>query len=105
MSMAEACKELMYLRVLLSEVTNQDVCPITLYNDSQSAQKFVVNHALNRKSKHIDIRYHFLRDIVSSNIVNIKYMCTNDMPADVLTKALGMTKHYQCIEALGVASF
>lgn len=104
MSMAEACKESMYLRVLLSEVTYQDVCPVTLYNDSQSAQKFVINHALHRKSKHIDIRYNFLKDAVSNNLVKIKYICTNNMPADVLTKALGASKHYQCIEALGLSN-
>lgn len=104
MSMAEACKESMYLRVLLSEVINQDVQPITLYNDSQSAQKFVVNHSLHRKTKHIDIRYHFLKDAVSNNVLNIKYVCTNDMPADVLTKALSVIKHKQCIKALGLIS-
>lgn len=71
---------------------------MSLYNDSQSAQKFVVNHALNRKSKHIDIRYHFLKDAVSNNVINVKYMCSNDMPADVLTKPLSATKHYQCIK-------
>lgn len=102
MSMSEACKESMYLRVLLSEVTNQDECPVTLYNDSQSAQKLVINHALHRKSKHIDIKYHFLRDAVSNNVINIKYMCTNDMPADVFTKSLGASKHYKCVKALGI---
>lgn len=102
MSMSEACKESMYLRVLLSEVTNQDECPVTLYNDSQSAQKLVINHALHRKSKHIDIKYHFLRDAVSNNVINIKYMCTNDMPADVFTKSLSASKHYKCVKALGI---
>lgn len=104
MSMAEACKESMYLRVLLSEVTNQVVGPITLYNDSQSAQKFICNYALNRKSKHIDVRYNFIRDALNNDIIKVEFMCTNDMPADVLTKALGATKHYNCMNALGLVS-
>lgn len=104
MAMAEACKELMYLRVLLAEVTNQDMKLVTLYNDSQSAQKFVVNHALHRRSKHIDIRYNFLRDAVNNKVIDIKYMCSDNMPADILTKALGACKHYLCVEALGLVS-
>lgn len=102
MSIAEACKEAIYLRSLLCELTG-NLCTVRLYNDSQSAQKLVANYACNRKSKHIDIRYHFIKDVVKDKIVNLEYLPTTAMPADVLTKALIPLKHYKCIEGLGVS--
>ena len=102
MSIAEACKEAIYLRSLLYELTG-NLCTVRLCNDSQSAQKLVANYACNRKSKHIDIRYHFIKDVVKDKIVNLEYLPTTAMPADVLTKALIPMKHYKCIKGLGVS--
>jgi transposase InsO family protein len=101
MSIAEACKEAMYLRALLCEITG-DLCTVPLYNDSQSAQKLVANNSCHRKSKHIDIRYYFVKDAVSDKIIHLAYMPTTSMPADILTKALCAIKHYKCVEAMGV---
>lgn len=104
MSIAEACKEAMYLRALLNEI-NGDCYTVPLFNDSQSAQKLVANYGCHRKSKHIDIRYHFVKDAVNDKIINLNYLPTTAMPADVLTKALCAIKHYKCIEAMGVSQY
>lgn len=101
MAIAEACKEAMYLRLLLCEVTGS-LNTVLLYNDSQSAQKLVANYVCHRKSKHIDIRYHFIKDAVSNKVIQLEYLPTTDMPADVLTKALCPVKHNRCIQGLGL---
>lgn len=101
MSIAEACKEAIYLKSLLSELVGSS-STVLLYNDSQSAQKLVANYVCHRKSKHIDIRYHFIKDAVNDKIIDLKYLPTTDMPADVLTKALNPVKHYSCLEGMGV---
>ena len=103
MAIAEACKESIYLRSLLYELTG-NLCTVNLYNDSQSAQKLVANYVCNRKSKHIDIRYHFIKDVINDKTVKLEYLPTTAMPADVLTKALCPLKHYKCMDGMGMSN-
>lgn len=101
MAMTEATKEAIYLRQLLDEIgisTNS----IRIYNDNQGAQKLVRNPIFHSRTKHIDIRHHFIRDAYETGVINLEYMSTNDMPADVLTKGLFAPKHQTCIQTLGV---
>lgn len=101
MALAEACKESLYLRNLQFEITNKKYT-IELYNDNQSALKLTVNPIFHKRTKHIDIRYHFCRDCVIDNIVNVKYLPSAEMPADLLTKSLCSNKHYYLLNKLGV---
>lgn len=100
-SISEACKEAAYLRNLQYEVTKRMYC-ITLYNDSMSAQKLLLNPVFHNKTKHIDVRYHYCREMINENIVSVNYLCTSDMPADLLTKSLNAVKHYKHLDALGI---
>lgn len=59
-----------------------------LYVDNQSAIKMIMNSENTRYSKHIDIKFHFVKDIVNKNIVKVKYVSTTENNADILTKAL-----------------
>lgn len=101
MALTEACKESLYLRNLQFEITNKKYT-IELYNDNQSALKLTVNPIFHKRTKHIDIRYHFCRDCVNNNIVNVKYLPSAEMPADLLTKSLCSNKHYYLLDKLGV---
>lgn len=101
MAVTEASKEAIHFRNLLSDVLGIFEC-ITLYNDNQSAQKLAMNPICHKRSKHIDIRYHFIREAVSNKLVNLKYLSTNEMPADVLTKALCLPKHVKFRGELGL---
>ena len=47
-----------------------------------------MNEAQHKKSKHIDLRHHFIRDMVSEGLVRIKYIPTSEMIADIFTKSL-----------------
>lgn len=101
MAISEAAKEAIYLRGLLLELTG-NATNITLFNDNQSALNLSVNPVYHKRSKHIDVRHHFIREIISDNLVNVDYLPTDIMPADVLTKSLGSEKHYKLLELLGV---
>lgn len=100
-AMSEASKEAIYLKNLLFEITGISE-PIVLYNDCQSAQKLVLNPIFHRRSKHIDIKYHFIREAVGNNLVKIDYLETSEMPADILTKSLGSVKHKYFTTKLGI---
>ncbi len=66
---------------------------VTIYSDSQSGMKLTKHHIISDLSKHIDIKYHHIRDLVSNKVVQFEYMSTERNTADTLTKHLGATKH------------
>jgi len=57
--------------------------------DNQSSIKMSQNPVLHSKTKHIDIRYHYIREAVAKGTVTLEYCPTKDMAADLLTKPLG----------------
>lgn len=101
MAISEAAKEAIYLRNVLSELIGFTIC-VALFNDNQSAQKLSINPVFHKRSKHIDVRHHFIREAISNKHVIVKYIPTNDMPADILTKSLSAEKHCKFLIELGV---
>ena len=102
-SLSEAAKEAMYLKKFLEEILgNQE--KITIFNDNQGAGQMTKNPICHGKAKHIDIKYHHIREVINAGIMKVEYMPTEEMPADVLTKALPFMKHKICIEKMGLES-
>lgn len=100
-AISEASREAIYLYNLFGEFVGINSC-ITLYNDNQSAQKLCINPTFHKRAKHIDIKYHFVREAIFNNFVNIKYLETSNMPADILTKSLPIVKHNKFAIELGI---
>ena len=92
MALSEACSEIAWLTSLQREIGFEQKGPIPLVADNQGGIFLAVNPAHDRRLKHVDICYHFICEFVEDDRVNIVYMSTNDMIADVLTKPLGTTK-------------
>lgn len=101
MALCEGAKEAKFIRSFLSECLGK-LLSVTLFNDSQSAQKMCNSQVNHSRSKHIDIRHHFVRQVVKDKIVNLEYLPTEHMPADVLTKSLTKDKHFNCIVRIGL---
>lgn len=102
MALAEAAKEATYLRYLLEDLGYNLETQTVIYCDSQSAQHMANFGGHHSRTKHIHYRYHFIRDAIENQIVELKYMPTNEMPADVLTKPLNKIKHEFCITKMGM---
>ena len=66
--------------------------PTTLYGDNQAAIVLTRDGSYHACTKHIDIRYHFIRFTVEDGSIHFLYCPTNDMVADTLTKALPRIK-------------
>ena len=101
MAAAYAIKEALWLRTLLSEL-GLDTGTITICADSQSAIKLLKNPVFSMRSKHIDVIYHFARERVTRKDVAFKYIPTDKMAADALTKPLPSTKFNFCRTAMGI---
>ena len=59
---------------------------------------------VNERTKHIDIRFHFVRDAYQQGRIRIKYLPTADMTADILTKALSREAHQRHVRGMGLQS-
>ena len=62
--------------------------PVVVNEDNQSTIKLVENPVFHKRSKHVDIKYHFVRVVVEKNTLDIQYIPTTDNIADIFTKPL-----------------
>ena len=99
-ALSTCAQEALWLRSLLSELGHAQNTT-TIYNDNLSSHH-IVKGSTSARSKHIDVRHHFIRDHVVKKELEIQYMDTNELPADVFTKAVNKQKHNQCIIKLNL---
>lgn len=98
---AAACQAV-WLRKLLGQLTGNYVGSVVLYIDNRSAIDLAKNPVFHGRSKHIDIRYHFVRECVERGEIVIKHVVTDSQRADIMTKALNTVKFESMRKLLGV---
>ncbi len=84
---SEAAKEVIWLARLFGEITSLSAIPL-LRVDNLSAVKLVQNPVYHKRSKHIDVRYHFVREKHENGELMVDHVCGEEQLADVLTKPL-----------------
>ena len=89
MAASAAVQEAMYTRSLLSSLGMEQIGVTKIYEDNQGCIALSENPVMHRRTKHIDIRYHFIRERVESGEVKLCYVPTEQQLADLLTKPLG----------------
>ncbi|KAE9005172.1 hypothetical protein PR003_g18412 [Phytophthora rubi] len=96
-----AVKECLWVRQLLQELMliSPDE-PICLQIDNQSAIKTMENEITSDRMKHVNIRFHFIRDTIKRGDVALNYCSTESMKADILTKPLNTIIHQRLVSAL-----
>jgi len=99
-----ATKEGIWLQRLIGELYNVVITPTTLYCDNQAALTLATTDNFHARTKHIDIRFHFIRHSVETGAFKLIYCPTDDMVADILTKALPGWKVKGHTAALGLRS-
>jgi hypothetical protein len=87
-AMADATKEALWIRHILAEIHPESSLIVPLHCDNQSALAIAKDNKFHQRTKHISIRYHFIRNTVRDNEISIHYVPTTDNIADILTKAL-----------------
>ncbi|UYV76618.1 hypothetical protein LAZ67_14001480 [Cordylochernes scorpioides] len=89
-ALCEAGKEAVYLRALLDEMGFGELLngPTVLETDNQGAQQLARNPVYHARTKHIDIKWHFIRSICSDGLVEVVHTPTQENVADILTKGL-----------------
>ncbi|MCO5572538.1 hypothetical protein L7F22_026293 [Adiantum nelumboides] len=97
----EACKEAIWLGRLVADLGIKVEMP-ELYCDSQSVVQLAKNPVFHSKTKHIDVKYHFIREALEDKQIQLMKIHTKDNPADLLTKGLQGEGFVHCRELLGI---
>ena len=95
-------KEAVWLRNFLSWVGYTQKEPTKLYCDNRGAVRNCEDGAERHKTKHLDVKYMFIRDVVRQGLVRIKHIGTDHMVADILTKGLRRHRFEACRKGLGL---
>ena len=88
MALSQATQEAVWLRTLLEDLRKESQSPTTIMEDNQGVISTALNPVFHRKTKHIHIRYHYVRESIADNIIDVIYCPSAEMTADALTKPL-----------------
>ncbi|KAG7564133.1 Zinc finger CCHC-type [Arabidopsis suecica] len=102
MAATEAAKQAIWLQDLLGEVTGETIERVMLRIDNKSAIALAKNLVFHGRSKHINKRYHFIRECVENELVDVEDVPGEEQKADILTKALGRIKFKEMRELVGI---
>ncbi|CAM1304163.1 Uncharacterised protein r2_g1403 [Pycnogonum litorale] len=91
-ALAATTQEAKFLKQILRDISNKSVETVILNVDNQGAIALAKNPVHHQRSKHIDIRYHFIRDEVERGDISLTYVSSEDNVADVFTKPLAKVK-------------
>ena len=103
MAAAEDIKKAMQLRGLFVELSLGQKLIIVHY-DSQSAIHLTKDYIYRERTKHIDVRYHFIHDVISQGDILVKKIDTEDNSINMMTKFLPLTKFKECMNLIGLCS-
>ncbi|SGY26808.1 BQ5605_C018g08798 [Microbotryum silenes-dioicae] len=88
LALSHAGKEAIFLRQLFGELGLPSLQPVLIYGDNQGANALTKNPVFHARTRHICLREHFVRDMVSLGDITVQYINTGEMTANIFTKAL-----------------
>jgi hypothetical protein len=74
-----------------------------IYEDNQSTIQIAKNEGSTGRSKHIDLQFHFIRDRIKMEEVEVRYKATKEMTADLLTKSLNKDNYWRLAKMMGLS--
>ena len=102
MATAAATKEAVWWRRFLTELGLPPPGPTLIYSDSQGSIALAKNPDHHDRTKHIDLRYHYIREQLAARAIRTDFIGTHVMLADVLTKPLGRDQHEALVRGMGL---
>jgi len=98
----DCCSQILWMKEALKDL---DICidlPITIYCENTSAITLNKNPVMHSRTKHIPIKYHFLREQVAEQNIILEYISTKEPIADILTKPLPREAFEHLCQKMGV---
>jgi len=102
MALSDTCRQLVWIQNLFGELCI-NLRSIPLCGDNQGSIFIASNAVQEKQTKHIDIRYHYIREVVESGKVKLYFVKTAENYADIFTKNLSRDKYLKCRSTLGIS--
>ena len=90
------------MRSFVSKITGKQEKPLTISCNNQGAIALSKDNKFHARTKHIDLRYHFIHEAVEDGKIKVKYVPTDENVSDIFTKALLRPKFTRFVEMLGL---
>ncbi|GJX94825.1 retrovirus-related pol polyprotein from transposon TNT 1-94 [Tanacetum coccineum] len=103
-ALSGCCAQILWMRSQLTDY-GFGFNKIPMYCDNKSVIALCCNNVQHSRSKHIDIRFHFIKDHVENGVIDLYFVNTEYQLADIFTKALGRERIEFLINKLGMRSF
>jgi hypothetical protein len=103
-ALSEAAREAMWLRQLYGELGWIQREPTLILADNDGSIAMSKNPEFHKRTKHVDIRWHWVRDLVENGLISVISCRDPQQTADILTKALPRPKYQQHVHELGMSS-
>jgi hypothetical protein len=100
MALAHASTQALWIRQFFDEISMPSESPTLILSDNLAALTLSVESQYRGRSKHIDIRHHFIRDCVEKRLLSPMYVNTKDNYADTLTKPLPANQFHTLMEGI-----
>ena len=101
-ALCAAAQETVWLRNLLKGVGHKQTDATVIYEDNQGAIALAKNPKNHPRTKHIDVKYHYVRGTIEDDIISVRYCATNDMVADFMTKSLSKPLFEKFRDLMGI---
>ena len=105
MALSHSTKEAIWIRKLLADVGFDQEGAMCIMCDNQGCITLAKNPTHHSRTKHIDVQHHFIRVKLEEGTIALMYCPTQEMVADVLTKALARPRHEGLTKTMGLVTF
>ena len=97
-----AAKEALWFQSFMEEVRGGSQSPITINCDNRGAISLAKDNKFHSRTKHIDLRFHFIQEAVQDEKIAVSYVPTKENPSDIFTKVLAKPKFLRFVDMLGL---
>ncbi|KAD7477098.1 hypothetical protein E3N88_00234 [Mikania micrantha] len=105
MAATSAACQAIWLRGLIAEITGREEQQVIIKVDNKSAIALMKNLVFHGRSKHINTRFHYIRECVERNQIKVEHISGEEQRADILTKALPKLRFAEMRNLLGIEKF
>ncbi|KAJ0394639.1 hypothetical protein ATCC90586_009159 [Pythium insidiosum] len=102
MALSLCAQEVLWLRHVFEELGAKNQPPTVIKIDNKAAISMAEHSGYQSRAKHIDLRYHFVRDAVKNNDIELEYVPTASQLADYMTKVLHTPQYLKLVKSSGV---
>ena len=101
--MAKAICELLWIKNLVQKLHIEQTSPVKLYCDSKATCDIAHNQVQHDRTKHIEVDRYFIKEKLEARIIEVPHVRSQDLLADVLTKAVSNQAFNYCLDKLGMS--